>query len=117
MPRYRLAFERYRNTDRPLQFFQMNYRVVAGGRVAPDPERVAVGCLRHAAAGAALTLRFQVEYLQVRLSRGRRPMPRRELRGLLPVLLIAGATTGTASGQQAFVNYRRARVLSGRGPG
>jgi hypothetical protein len=29
---YRLAFERYRNTDRPLQFFQMNYRVVAGGR-------------------------------------------------------------------------------------
>jgi len=32
MPRYRLAFERYHNTDRPLQFFQMNYRVVAGGR-------------------------------------------------------------------------------------
>jgi len=27
------------------------------------------------------------------------------------LLLIAGATTGTSSGQHAFVNYRRARVL------
>ena len=32
-------------------------------------------------------------------------MTRRNLRGLLPVLLIAGAATGAASGQQAFVNY------------
>jgi hypothetical protein len=38
----------------------------------------------------------------------------------LPVLLIAGATTGTASGQQAFVNYpteiRRALVVAERLP-
>src|SRR5262252_11094553 len=43
-------------------------------------------------------------------------MTRRNLRGLLPVLLIAGAVTGTASGQQAFVNYpteiRRALVVA-----
>jgi hypothetical protein len=41
---------------------------------------------------------------------------RRDLRGLLPFLLIAGATTGTASGQQDFVNYpteiRRALVVA-----
>jgi len=43
-------------------------------------------------------------------------MTRRNLRGLLPALLIAGATTGTASGQQAFVNcpteIRRALVAA-----
>jgi len=41
-------------------------------------------------------------------------MMRRNLRGFLPVLLFAGATTSSASGQQAFVNYpteiRRALV-------
>lgn len=41
-------------------------------------------------------------------------MTRRNLRGFLPVLLFAGATTSSASGQQAFVNYpteiRRALV-------
>jgi len=40
-------------------------------------------------------------------------MTRRNLRGLLPALLIAGATTGTASGQQAFVNY----LSDGHSPG
>ena len=43
-------------------------------------------------------------------------MTRRNLRGLLPALLIAGSTTGSASGQQDFVNYptevRRALVAA-----
>ena len=43
-------------------------------------------------------------------------MKRRNLRGFLPVLLIAGAATDSASGQQALVNYpteiRRALVVA-----
>jgi hypothetical protein len=60
-------------------------------------------------------LGFPVKYLQLRLP-GARVMTRRNLRGLLPALLIAGSTTGYASGQQDFVNYptgvRRALVAA-----
>jgi len=60
-------------------------------------------------------LGFPVKYLQLRIP-GARVMTRRNLRGLLPALLIAGSTTGYASGQQDFVNYptevRRALVAA-----
>ena len=60
-------------------------------------------------------LGFPVKYLQLRIP-GARVMTRRNLRGLLPALLIAGSTTGSASGQQDFVNYptevRRALVAA-----
>ncbi len=66
--------------------------------------------MRIAATVAALSDRLPV----AEAFPGGASMTRRNLRGFMPVLLFAGATTSSASGQQAFVNYpteiRRALV-------